>query len=259
MTMTEPTLAVTAIPRIDHREAMHLAETAYARFVDLAETVRPEQWTLLTDCTGWTVRDMVGHVLGAMRSAASIRELMSQQREVVSRVRAGGTNQTDAMTQIQIDRTAQLSTTDLLAESRAMVAKATTGRRRTPAPMRKLVRLKVDLGFMQERWSLGYLNDIILTRDAWLHRIDLSRALGVAPLLTPDHDARIIADIVAEWARRHGKPFDLTLRGPAGGRFASSATVTGDAERIEIDAVEFCRILSGRATGTGPLTTAVPF
>jgi len=74
-------------------------------------------------------------------------------------------------------------------------------------------------------------------------------------VVTPDHDARIIADVVAEWARRHGQPFTLTLTGPAGGSY-----VAGDGgEHIELDAVEFCRILSGRATGAGLLSTEVPF
>ena len=81
-------------------------------------------------------------------------------------------------------------------------------------------------------------------------------ALTNRPLvLSPDHDGRIVADVAAEWARRHGQPFSLHLGGPAGGRFTSG---TGG-EEITIDAVEFCRILSGRATGAGLLTQEVPF
>ena len=30
-------------------------------------------------------------------------------------------------------------------------------------------------------WTLGYLFDIIHTRDPWLHRIDLARATGLHP------------------------------------------------------------------------------
>jgi hypothetical protein len=47
----------------------------------------------------------------------------------------------------------------------------------------------------------------------------------------------------------------LILTGPAGGTF-----VAGDGgEHIELDAVELCRILSGRAEGTGLMSTEVPF
>jgi hypothetical protein len=102
---------------------------------------------------------------------------------------------------------------------------------------------------------MGYLLDVILTRDPWMHRVDIAHATGRDMELTPDHDGRIVADVVAEWARRHGKPFTLTLTGPAGGTY-----VAGDnGEQITIDAVEFCRTLSGRVTGAGLLTQEVPF
>ena len=68
------------------------------------------------------------------------------------------------------------------------------------------------------------------------------------------HDGRNVADVVAEWARRHGRPFELTLTGPAGGRYRSGT----DGEAIEIDAVELCRTLAGRAPGEGLLATVVP-
>ncbi|MEJ7754486.1 MAG: hypothetical protein WKF38_04825, partial [Candidatus Limnocylindrales bacterium] len=110
-------------------------------------------------------------------------------------------------------------------------------------------------GGTQETWRMAYLLDIILTRDAWMHRVDIARATGREIQLTPAHDGRIIADVVAEWARRHGTSFTLTLTGPAGGEY-----VSGDnGQHITIDAVEFCRTLSGRATGSSLLTQEVPF
>ncbi|MFA9563321.1 MAG: hypothetical protein ACERLM_01235, partial [Acidimicrobiales bacterium] len=66
----------------------------------------------------------------------------------------------------------------------------------------------------------------------------------------------LVAEVAAEWARRHGRPHRLVLTGPAGGTFSSGDP---DAETIELDAVEFCRILSGRAEGPGLLATTVPF
>jgi hypothetical protein len=101
---------------------------------------------------------------------------------------------------------------------------------------------------------LGYLMDCIYTRDAWMHRIDISRCTGRALRLTADHDGRIVADVVAEWARGHGQPYRLTLSGPAGGSWSN-----GDGEAHALDAVEFCRIVSGRAPGSGLLAHEVPF
>jgi hypothetical protein len=115
--------------------------------------------------------------------------------------------------------------------------------------------MKEVVNGVEEKWRLGYLLDVILTSDTWMHRVDISRATNRELELTPDHDGRLVADVVSEWARRHGHPFTLELEGPAGGSY----TYGGGGEAITLDAVEFCRILSNRAAGTGLLTTEVPF
>jgi hypothetical protein len=117
--------------------------------------------------------------------------------------------------------------------------------------------IKTEVAGTPETWKLGFLMDIIFTRDTWMHRIDISRAIGRDPVLTPEHDGRLIADVVADWSRRHGQPFTLELTGPAGGTYASSDDAEG--ESLSLDAVEFCRTLSGRAPGVGLLSTEVPF
>jgi len=106
-----------------------------------------------------------------------------------------------------------------------------------------------------ELWSLGYLLDVILTRDPWMHRMDLARATGTSPVLTADQDGVLVADVVAEWAQRHGRPYDLTLTGAAGGHWEHGS----GGETITMDAIEFCRVLSGRGSGSGLLSTSVPF
>jgi hypothetical protein len=140
-------------------------------------------------------------------------------------------------------------------------ARGARGRRRIPGFLRRRRAPGTEVvNGVPETWSLGYVTDVILTRDPWMHRLDLARATGRDPVHTADHDGVIIADVVAEWARRHGQPYRLELTGPAGGSWSSG---TGGAE-IVIDAADFCRILSGRP-GTdgrqpwGLLTTQVPF
>jgi hypothetical protein len=109
-----------------------------------------------------------------------------------------------------------------------------------------------------ERWSTGYLVEVILTRDTWMHRMDIARATGRPTELTADHDGRIVADVVDEWSDRHRQPFRLELTGPAGGRFGDA-----DTDPLVMDAVDFCRVLSGRlpdAPAEHPLLgTLVPF
>jgi hypothetical protein len=72
--------------------------------------------------------------------------------------------------------------------------------------------------------------------------------------LKPDHDGRLIADIVAEWTQLHGQPFDLVLDGPAGGTFRHGR----DGEHVEIDAIDFIRTLAGRRPGRGVLSNPLP-
>jgi uncharacterized protein (TIGR03083 family) len=259
MTLTsEPsTAAGDGAAPIRRREAMDLAETAYARFADVVDGLSPDDWGRPTDCDGWTVRDLVGHVVGAMRSAASVRVLAAEQREVKRRAKALGGQEVDHMTALQVEAAADLDTEELRRELRALVPRAAAGRRRLPLPMRKLVRVRVEMGQISERWTVGYLVDTILTRDAWLHRVDLCRAVGADLVLTAEHDGRIVGDVATEWGRRHGRPHRLVLTGPAGGTFGTAAGpgVTG----LELDAVEFCRIVSGRAPGEGLLAHQVPF
>jgi hypothetical protein len=135
-------------------------------------------------------------------------------------------------------------------------AAALKARRRMPAPIRALPVLPIGTGLgTRIGWQpLRYLFDVGFTRDVWMHRMDIARAAGIAADLTPEHDGRIVADIVAEWSRRHGQPYTLTLTGPAGGSFTAGAG--GDPQTL--DAVEFARILSGRADGSGILRHKLP-
>ena len=88
-----------------------------------------------------------------------------------------------------------------------------------------------------------------------MHRVDISRAVGRDLALTPEHDGRFVANVVRDLGSRWRRPFALVLTGPAGSR-----CVNGDAGvEIGVDAVEFCRILSGRSQGHALPTDVVPF
>ena len=53
-----------------------------------------------------------------------------------------------------------------------------------------LISLAID-GPVVERWTLGYLVDVIYLRDMWMHRVDTSRAVGRPLVLTAEHDGVI--------------------------------------------------------------------
>ena len=54
-----------------------------------------------------------------------------------------------------------------------------------------------------------------------MHRIDTAEATGRPLVLTAEHDGVLVADVVTEWAGRHGAPFTLQLTGPAGGSWSA--------------------------------------
>ena len=237
---------------LERRQAAVLAAAEYARFVDLVRSLRPEDWSRPTDCPAWDVRALGGHVLGAMEFVTSLRERVHQLRAGTKAAR--GRPLIDGMTEVQVAERTHLSTSQLVEALAATAPQAARARRRLPAPLRRIP-TPAEVAGTRETWPLGYLYDVIYTRDTWMHRIDITRAIGRPLQLTAEHDGAIVADVVAEWARRHGEAFHLHLDGPAGGAFQQGTA----GEEITLDAVKYCRILSGRASGPGLLAQQVPF
>jgi len=250
--MTTVSTPVQEIPTLGRSEAALLAAAENSRFVALVESLDPDDWTKPTDCPAWDVRALVSHVVGAMEANASIPEFVHQLR--AGKKAAGDRPDIDGMTEVQVRERLDLGPAALTARLTAIAPKAARARKRVPALVRGRT-MNVEVAGTMEPWKLGYLFDVIFTRDTWMHRVDIARATRRPLDLDAEHDGRLIADVVAEWARRHGQPFTLYLEGPAGGTF----TTDEPGEAITIDAVEFCRTVSGRAPGAGLLTQEVPF
>jgi uncharacterized protein (TIGR03083 family) len=245
---------------IERPTAMRLAQTEYQRVTDAVDTLRPEDWSRPTDCTEWDVRQVVAHIIGQTNLFRTPLELARQSRAAKARQRPGLVG-VDALTAMQVEERQHLRPEELRAELHRAGPRGAKGRRRIPGFLRRrpLPGEEVVNG-APESWSLGYVTDVILTRDTWMHRLDLARATGQDAVLTADHDGVIVADIVAEWTRRHGQPYRLELTGPAGGSWRSDTS----GEEIVMDAIDFCRVLAGRPGPDGGqpcwlLATQVPF
>ena len=249
---TSASADVTEIPPLGHSEAMGLASTEFARMVDLVRTLRADEWAMDTVCTLWDVRSMVAHVVGMADAQASLRQFVHDFS--VARKRSGGA-MIDALNACQVGDRVDMTPAQLVDRLASVAPKAVRSRRRTPSVMRTMMRFKQDPPFGTERWAYGFLVDTIFTRDTWMHRLDISRATGREMAITQQHDGRIVEGVVAEWAHRHGEPFTLRLAGAAGGSW--HAGVGG--ELIELDALEFCWTVAGRAQRGGLLATPVPF
>jgi len=130
-------------------------------------------------------------------------------------------------------------------------------RTKLPRPIARLPLIKFPAPVGRQRVS--YLFDVGLTRDVWMHRIDLAHATGIPLDVDAAHDGRIIADIVAEWAGYHGEAFTVHLTGPAGGTYMQGSGMQGTGtETHTLDAIEFSRILAERVDGDGVLRHKLP-
>ena len=228
-----------------------LAEAETLRMADTLDALDAEDWSKQTDCPKWTVRDVAGHVLGMTRTFTALPQFVSH---MVAGTRRADGPQVDGLTEIQVERNAALARGELVAELRALAPR--NARWRASRRLMRALPVKLDMrDGSKETVKLAYMFDTVLTRDTWMHRVDIAEATGTPMTLTAEHDGRIVADAVDEWARRHGQPYTLRLTGAAGGNFSRGAR----GEEIEIDAVQFCRILSGRGEGSGLLTQEVPF
>lgn len=242
---------VATIAPIARPEATALAEAEVARFAAALDELDEGDWSLPTANTLWDVRAMAGHVLGMTETFTSYRNVV---RDLVAAERRKGDGpQVDGLTAQQVRLTAGLTTAEL--RSRLRAAGPANARWRARRRLLRAAPLKEEVpGTGPETWKLGFLFDIVLTRDTWMHRSDLAEATGRPMALTAGHDGRIVADAVAEWARRHGRPFTLELTGPAGGTFRAG---TGG-EHVAVDVVRLCRCLTERAPAEGLLASPLP-
>ncbi len=209
---------VRTIRPIRGREASELADREYGRFLDLVRRVEGDEWARPTDCALWNVHEIVAHQVGHGEAWSSLRAMFHQYRIGLPLARRRGMQPVDAVNEVQVREREGMPPDELVRRLDAVRAGAVRGRARRRW-MRPLRFPTPGIGWT----SLGKLYDVILTRDTWAHRVDVARATGRELVLTADHDGRIIEDLVADWARLHGRPFALRLLGPAGGVFGAGA------------------------------------
>jgi uncharacterized protein (TIGR03083 family) len=244
------------VARIDRGTAKRLMATEYSRVSEQLKQLSATEWSRPTCNTGWDVRALAAHMTGMVAMAASLREQLRQMG--LANRRKGDGEMVNALTALQVQMYDGWSTDRIVAEYDRLTPKAVKGRMRTPRFICGRTMpgdQPVEPGEVYERWTFGYLLDVILTRDPWMHRTDIAAATGAEMRLTAEHDGVIVDDVVREWAQRHGQPCTVTLTGDAGGSWSFGS----EGPPYRLDAVEFCRIVSGRGQGDGLLATRVPF
>ena len=238
---------VAGIAPIERAEGLLLSRVQYVRFADLLDALAPEEWAAPTDCAGWDVKAVASHVLGSIEGVQRPWVAVRQLREAR---RAGG-DWLDALNAVQVREHAAWEPRRIAAALRGSIEPALRMRARTPPPLRALVKLHVPVA---GRVPLAWIIDVVYTRDTFLHRVDVCRATG-RDVVVDDVEQRIVADIVREWAGRHGQPVVLRLSGPAGAEYVSGS----GGPVVECDAVEFARYAGGRGDPVGLLATPVQY
>jgi uncharacterized protein (TIGR03083 family) len=240
--MQTTTINARAIPPITPDRVAEVATAELAASIALLERLDEGDWARPTDCAGWTVHDLVAHLVGQYQGAASLWVFLRRHRRAHRRYPA--LSRLDAHNRQQLDDLGGHSGPELVAMLGAIGPKSIRARRRVPGLLRRLHvgRMYPEEPLPDDR--LSYVLDVLGPRDPWMHRVDLARATG-RPLPLGGHDREIVAQVVADLGRAwEGPAVLLELTGPAGGRWA-----LGDGSpvaTVRADAVDYLRALSGR-------------
>ena len=231
------------------------ARRCAAGVADQLRTLAPEDWEKPTDCPAWDVHAMAGHSAGMMSDFTSYRALFRRMRTATAAAKKTGGPVIDSMTAAQVADNADLSTAQLVAKVDETGPRAARwhGARAGALPPHAHER---------GNWRPARdLEDGIPTRhrphtgsvDAPCRRRPRNRTRP-----RPHRPARRPAD--RRRRRRVGATPRPTVH-PHADRHCRRCVRrrTHAGEDITIDAVEFCRVLSGHAPGHGLLAQEVPF
>lgn len=231
------------IPYLTADEAYPLMMVELERFLDLVESLEPEDWSRPTACSAWDVRDILAHQAGGYASGASWREMLRQG----SQKPGPGDLPEDAVNAFQLQEREGKSPEELIAELRRVGPIAACKWAYGFRIMKPFSIPHPDEG----RLSFRHLMWVIHSRDTWMHRLDICRAAGREFHQTPEQDGRIIElvmrDTAAVLARKTANPpLTIELTGTGGGAWR-----TGEGEPVAgvgMDLLEFNIFASGRWT-----------
>jgi uncharacterized protein (TIGR03083 family) len=227
-----------SVPPISHAEAMAIAESQNEAFLRELRQLEATDWDKPTDCVGWSVRDIVAHLLGWAEAMTSPREAVAQTVGAVKR-RKAFPSLVDAQNEVQVDARRWLSTTELIERLERSLPRFLKVRDRAGKALKPVPYMSGPTGWT----TIGFIAEHIFTRDVFMHRIDIARALG-RELVVETDERRIFEDCLREWALGSGAHATLELGGAAAGTYVAGS---GDVARIGGDSIDLCRFFAGRA------------
>ncbi|TDO35675.1 uncharacterized protein (TIGR03083 family) [Kribbella sp. VKM Ac-2527] len=211
---------------------------------DLLASLDGDDWHRRTVCDEWDVADIAGHLCGQAEDV--IRPWSFPLRDRRAKRVYPDVVLLDAHMMVQADDHRGTPPAELRARFDRLWAKASRIISRNPGLIRR-IQFKVDgiPGF--ERIELGYVQDILLARDLWMHRDDVCQALGRefdAGPYAEEVVAQVMLDLVDGpfWGARPTVVLELTGQGGGIYHLGSGEPVA----TLRTDAVGYMRTVSGR-------------
>lgn len=238
--MTQSLVVAAAQRQADRDQAAAVGEAEGRATLALLRQLRDDDWQRRTDATDWDVRTMVSHLVAQAEEAVRLRTML--RRELQGRLHPRGKIPVDAHMAVGVADHRSEQGPELVERFAVLWPRAVHARWRRSALLRRAPMSLGMPGVAPVR--VGYLLDVILNRDLWMHRVDLARATGRLFVIT-EHDRHIVAqamrDLALQWT---AAPVALELTGPAGGTWLIGS---GDpAAVVRGDAVGYLRALAGR-------------
>lgn len=244
MTAFVAQMMASEIPRVTRRESFAHRTSEIEAWLELIRSLDADDWGRPTVCTEWDVADIVGHLIG--QADEVLRPWAFPRRELRARRRYPDVARFDRHMMVQADEYRGTPPTELIARFRRWT-KASLTILRLPRPIRAVTVTIDDIPDPTfARVPLGYVHDVLLPRDLWMHRDDVCRAVG-RPFDAGPHASELIAQVMLDlqvsgfWS---GPPVIVELTGAGGGRYQLGAgELIGTAS---VDAVGYLRTVSGR-------------
>lgn len=199
-----------------------------------------DDWDRATASAGWTVRDVVAHLVGQHVESARPWTIPGKLRQ--ARRRFPARSALDAHNALQILDYGGRTADELRGLLVRFGPKAVRVRRRAPGFLRRRGFARF---FPEEQLpdpSFGYLFDVLSNRDTWLHRLEIARATG-RPFATGEHDHGIVTQVVRDLAQAWTGPAIILELGT--GRWALGTDDPVAVVRTET--LDYLWHLSGRA------------
>lgn len=228
------------VARIDHAHAVELLRPEVDATGALLGELSADEWLLPTECAGWTVRDIAAHVMG--NAEITLDPDLMERRFQEGTARYPELYRLDALNEMAVDAGRDRQATELAGEFSRVWHRAVEALPDIPGSARGQT---FDTGYPGvPPIRLGYVVDVILVRDLWMHRVDICRATGRS-FENHEHDRPVVEQALRDLDDGWTEPsLVLDLTGAVVGDWQLGAD--GAVATVQVDAVDLMRNLSGR-------------